>query len=416
MRIAAAADRGPSRKEAAGYVGGLYERHGRMVYGVCRAMLRDVHEAEDATQQVFLSAHKAVLGGATVRDPAAWLATISRNECRARIAAGMRRPLPVADEDLDLLPTVCDEQLQRSQLQELRTALAQLPERQREAVVLRYLYGLRYGEVATALGLSRPATEALLFRARRAMRLRLRPVVGAALVVPSVVREELALALPGFGGSASAGVAAAGVTGGLIAKLTAGSVGVKVATSAVAISTVGAVGAVPSERAHRTDQRPAVVAALEEARSAPAVAEVELEDETSADSSTSGSDRSGRSHSDEAADRTGPGRSGDSGEDRSGPSDESDSGPGTAESAEDDTGTDRSGSSSGEHDSSGPSARRDTATAQSGVREDVEVIDSNSGPGSGSSDSIDAGNSRSGSSGGHSGSSGEGSGSSGPSD
>ena len=77
-----------------------------MVYGVCRAMLRDVHEAEDATQQVFLSAHKAHLEGAVVRDPAAWLVAIARNECRARITAGMRRPLPVADEDLDLLPAV----------------------------------------------------------------------------------------------------------------------------------------------------------------------------------------------------------------------------------------------------------------------------------------------------------------------
>ena len=80
----------------------------------------------------------------------------------------MRRPLPVGDEARPL-PTVCDEQLQRCNSRD-RGALAELPERQRQAVVLRYLYGLRYGEVATALGLSRPATEALLFRARRALR------------------------------------------------------------------------------------------------------------------------------------------------------------------------------------------------------------------------------------------------------
>src|SRR5262245_56714618 len=189
-----------SGREAAGIVGGLFERHGRMVYGVCRAMLRDVHEAEDATQQVFLSAYEALLGGASVRESGAWLAAIARNECRARIAAGMRHPLPLGDEDLDLLPAKGDERVRRSQVGELRAALRALPERQREAVVLRYVYGLRYGEVATALGRSRPATEALLFRARRAMRLRLRPVVGAALAVPSVVRDELANSLPGFGG------------------------------------------------------------------------------------------------------------------------------------------------------------------------------------------------------------------------
>src|SRR3990172_9048911 len=96
-------------REAAARVGGLFERRGRMVYGVCRAMLRDVHEAEDATQQVFLSAHKALLGGARVRDSGGWLATIARNECRGRIAAGMRSPLPVSHQDLSAIPSTVDE-------------------------------------------------------------------------------------------------------------------------------------------------------------------------------------------------------------------------------------------------------------------------------------------------------------------
>src|SRR3990170_6562974 len=234
--------------EAAARVGGLFERHGRMVYGVCRAMLRDVHEAEDAAQQAFLSAYKALLGGAKVHDSGSWLATIARNECRGRIAAGMKRPLPIADEDLDAIPSPADEQARRAQLLEFREALAELPERQREAVVLRYLYGLRYGEVATALGLSRPATEALLFRARRGLRGRLRPVVGTVLVVPLALREELALAIPGFSSGAGAGAATLGVAGGVLAKLAAGPVGVKVATAAVAVSTVGAVGTIESDR------------------------------------------------------------------------------------------------------------------------------------------------------------------------
>jgi RNA polymerase sigma-70 factor (ECF subfamily) len=234
-------------KEAAARTGGLFERHGRMVYGVCRAMLRDVHEAEDATQQVFLSAHKALLARAHVRDPGGWLATIARNECRGRIAAGMRSPLPVADEDLAAVPSPVDEQARHDQALELRDALAALPERQRQAVVLRHLYGLRYGEVATALGVSRPATEALLFRARRAMRISLRPVA-AVLVVPAVIREELAFALPGFEAKGASVAAGAGMAGGLLAKLTAGSAGAKVATAAVAVSTVGAVGSVNSDR------------------------------------------------------------------------------------------------------------------------------------------------------------------------
>ena len=251
-------------EEAAARVGGLFERHGRMVYGVCRAMLRDVHEAEDASQQAFLSAYRALLGGARVRDSGAWLATIARNECRGRIAAGMRTPLPVAEEDLAGIAACGDETEQRLHAESLRAALGELPERQRDAVVLRYLYGLRYNEVATALGISRPATEALLFRARRAMRLSLRPVAGAILVVPLAVQDELALAIPGFSTGAGTSAAAFGVTGGLLAKLTAGSVGAKVATAVVAVSAVGVVGAVESDPSGRSNERGARPAAVVE--------------------------------------------------------------------------------------------------------------------------------------------------------
>jgi RNA polymerase sigma-70 factor (ECF subfamily) len=226
-----------------------------MVYGVCRAMLRDVHEAEDASQQSFLSAYRALLGGARVRDSGAWLATIARNECRGRIAAGMRTPLPVAEEDLAGIAACGDETERRLQAEALRAALGELPDRQRDAVVLRYLYGLRYSEVATALGISRPATEALLFRARRAMRHSLRPVAGAVLAVPLAVRDELALAIPGFSTGPGTGAAAFGVTGGLLAKLTAGSVGAKVATAVVAVSAVGVVGAVESDPSGQIDGR-----------------------------------------------------------------------------------------------------------------------------------------------------------------
>jgi RNA polymerase sigma-70 factor (ECF subfamily) len=219
-----------------------------MAHGICRAMLRDVHEAEDATQQTFLSAHCALLGGAHVRDEGAWIATIARNECRARIAAGMRTPLPVNDDDLLEIADGVDDAERRLQARTLREALEELPERQREAVVLRYVFGLRYGEVAKALGLSRPATEALLFRARRTLRVRLRHGVAVALAVPLSVRDELAHSLPGFEAQAGSGAAAAGVAGGIFAKLASTPAAAKLVTATVAVSTVGAVGAVESDR------------------------------------------------------------------------------------------------------------------------------------------------------------------------
>ena len=238
--------------ETAARVAELFERHGRMVLGVCRTILRDVHEAEDATQQTFLSAHSALLRGASVRDSGAWIATIARNECRKRISAGMRNPLPVSPEDLVDLQSEADDLEERLRANELVEALAGLPERQREAVLLRYIYGLRYYEVSKALGLSLPATEALLFRARRQMRIRLRPAAAAVLVVPMSLRDGLASALPGFDFEAGAG-AGAGLSGGLIAKLSAPTLA-KIAMATVAASTVGAVGVQfdrPAQHVHR---------------------------------------------------------------------------------------------------------------------------------------------------------------------
>ena len=56
--------RPPPRAAAAGaLLDELFREHGRMVLGLCRVLLRDPDEAEDAAQQVFLSAHRALLRG-----------------------------------------------------------------------------------------------------------------------------------------------------------------------------------------------------------------------------------------------------------------------------------------------------------------------------------------------------------------
>src|SRR5438105_15602825 len=75
----------------------LYAQHRRLVSGLCSGLLRNRAEAEDAAQQTFLAAHRALLNGSRPREPAAWLATIARNECWTRIRARMREPLPTDD-------------------------------------------------------------------------------------------------------------------------------------------------------------------------------------------------------------------------------------------------------------------------------------------------------------------------------
>ncbi len=184
-------DRGFDATEPGADLSALYERHGPTVRGLCRLLLRNRQEAEDAAQQTFLSAYRSMLGGNSPRHPAAWLATIARNECVNRIQRRMREPLaaPGTEEELpDPVAVAAD----RADLAELWRAIAELPERQRQALLLREFSGLSYSELADALAVSEPAVESLLFPARDALRLRLQPVFGSlASAVPFVALRNL---------------------------------------------------------------------------------------------------------------------------------------------------------------------------------------------------------------------------------
>jgi RNA polymerase sigma-70 factor (ECF subfamily) len=148
------------------------------VGSICRALLRDPEEAADATQQTFLSAHRALLAGTRPEEPAAWLATIARNECRQRIRRRMAAPVTAPlDEELDGRgDTTYHAAVVSAGASELNAAVAELPERQREALLLREVRGLSYDEVAATMGVTAPAVETLLWRARKFVAERVRVV------------------------------------------------------------------------------------------------------------------------------------------------------------------------------------------------------------------------------------------------
>lgn len=199
-------NRSLAAEEAAARTEALYHAHQRVVRGLCVGLLRDRTEAEDAAQQVFLSAYKAILNGSEPREPAAWLATIARNECWGRARARMREPLPLADvEAAGTHPDPLAEAIRRADLGALWAAIRALPPQQRDAIVLREFGGLSYDELAAALDVSAPAVESLLFRARRRLREAYAAVTGMAW-----------LARVGAGKAVAVGVGAAALSGGAV--------------------------------------------------------------------------------------------------------------------------------------------------------------------------------------------------------
>jgi RNA polymerase sigma factor (sigma-70 family) len=202
---------------AAARTADLYASYGRTVHGLCRALLRDHAEAEDAAQQTFLSAHRAILNGSEPREPAAWLATIARNECWGRIRSRMREPLPSEAVDSATAPggDPLDEAIRRADLAALWRAIESLPRQQRDALLLREFGGLSYGELAAALAVSAPAVESLLFRARTRLRAAYASVTGASWL-DAFVRLLAGGGAPAAAKVAAIGVGAAAVTGGAV--------------------------------------------------------------------------------------------------------------------------------------------------------------------------------------------------------
>jgi RNA polymerase sigma factor (sigma-70 family) len=172
---------------------------------------------------VFLAAHRALLNGTSPREPAAWLATIARNECWARIRTRMREPLPTAEVDSHGSSSdPLADAIRNVDLAAMWAAIADLPRQQRDALLLREFGGLSYAELAGALAVSGSAVESLLFRARQGVRSRLETAY-AALTGASWLDSLARLAGSVGGGMAPVaakvavvGVSAAVATGGAV--------------------------------------------------------------------------------------------------------------------------------------------------------------------------------------------------------
>jgi RNA polymerase sigma-70 factor (ECF subfamily) len=160
----------------------LVERHQRLVIGTVARMLGNNSDAEDIAQQVFVRVWKSARRYVPRAKFTTWLLKITRNlvfnELRRR-SRHTHLPLQAESEEeerpiKDERATAPDASLLEQELQhEIETAIAQLPETQRMAVVLRRYDELSYEEIADVLEQSVPAVKSLLFRARTELRTRL---------------------------------------------------------------------------------------------------------------------------------------------------------------------------------------------------------------------------------------------------
>ena len=145
----------------------IFKRHHVPLLSYCRHMLGDQDEAEDALQQAFIKAHRALLGGTAPRQPRPWLYAIARNCCLSAIAA--RRPTTSLEDHTPALAGLSDEVRQREDLRELLAGIGRLPEDQRSALLLAELEDLNHRAIATIVGCPVSKVKALVYQARFAL-------------------------------------------------------------------------------------------------------------------------------------------------------------------------------------------------------------------------------------------------------
>jgi RNA polymerase sigma factor (sigma-70 family) len=187
----------------------LYGAYSDRILAFCLRRLGSRSEAEDAVQTTFLYALRALRRGVEPESESAWLHAIAKNVCRWQLRTASRRPLS-GDRGLELVASP-EPDGDRELLAGLRDALGSLPERQREALVLRELRGLSAGEIAEQLELSAPATHALLTRARHALALALMAPKRATLALASVAYELRSWIKAAVGGASAKAAAVATV-------------------------------------------------------------------------------------------------------------------------------------------------------------------------------------------------------------
>ena len=151
-----------------------YEKN---VYNIALRMVGDPDDAADMTQETFIKAYRALSSFRGDSKFSSWLYRIASNVCLDFLRSRSRHPqvsLSTVDEDdratfelPDMRQNPEEQLMKKLGMEAVHRGLEQLPEQQRQILVLRELGGLSYAELAQTLGLEEGTVKSRIFRARK---------------------------------------------------------------------------------------------------------------------------------------------------------------------------------------------------------------------------------------------------------
>ncbi|RAR70829.1 RNA polymerase sigma factor [Flavobacterium aciduliphilum] len=157
----------------------LVDLFSKKVYNTCIGMLQNMEDAEDVTQEIFITIHLNIHQFKAESSLSTWIYRISVNKCLETIRSRNRRKRfgvfksifssdgeKALENHSDFVhPGIQMENKERAAI--LFQAIDLLPEQQRTAYVLHKLEQVSYNEIAEIMNVSLSAVESLLFRAKQ---------------------------------------------------------------------------------------------------------------------------------------------------------------------------------------------------------------------------------------------------------
>lgn len=160
----------------------LIEKYQRLVYNTCYRILKNVTDAEDLCQDVFLEVHRSLVHLRNSDDMSGWLFKISYSKCISFIRK--KNPAKVGSKD-DFSDSInhleqnhghSDKETPEKILEKKEASIAlfkiidQLPENQKKVILLHKFEGHSHKEICAIMDLSQASVESLIYRAKISLR------------------------------------------------------------------------------------------------------------------------------------------------------------------------------------------------------------------------------------------------------
>lgn len=170
----------------------LVQLHQDMIFGLCVYLLGNVNDGEDAAQDTFINAFRNLSIFRVEASFATWLTAIALRVCRnyqrsfwqklfrRSWATGMPSDDPDSREMIEIIDSspLPSQELEKKELRDqIKKAMALLPARYRELIVLRDIMQMRYDRIAAAMDIPEGSIKSGIARARLALQHELRGLI-----------------------------------------------------------------------------------------------------------------------------------------------------------------------------------------------------------------------------------------------